>query len=320
MKKGVPTITIPVQKVSSWADHGESSESIANKLGITVEDLNNSLDSLAEKNRKSAQRIRQRLAANDKRPKPNKHFGAIQAIKPVQPAVTSVNPYGFIPTQASAKQSSVAEALKATTSAQAETAKKAAPTVKKTMSTEAEALQLEVEKAEKALDVIDQTQADALAEIEKSKAAALQHEQTLKELAQKLKAEKAEYEAQMSKLNEAEQVLISCEGRRVEQTKRLAELKARLHDIAKPEIYVCDGEIQAENVAIPEDIDVSGWAQIIDMLPESIGSELRKKDAELLIRLRAIMKAVDRDDAELAFDNDVLQRAYEAIAASETAN
>ena len=47
MKKGVPTITIPVQKVSSWADHGESSESIANKLGITVEDLNNSLDSLA---------------------------------------------------------------------------------------------------------------------------------------------------------------------------------------------------------------------------------------------------------------------------------
>lgn len=310
MKKGTPTITIPVQQVSSWADHGESSESIAKKLGITVEDLNDSLTSLAVKNRKSAQRIRQRLAANDKRPKPRKHLGNTQSVKPT---VVSASSLGYTPAPIPTKLDGAA---KATTPPQAETVEKAAPTTTKTMSAEVEALQHEICDEEKALEAIDRMQAEAEAVIEEGKKAALQHEQIFKELAQRLKEEKAKYEAEMSKLEEAEQALITCEGRRTEKTKHLAELKAKLHALAKPEIYVCDGEIQTENVEIPKDIDVSGWAQLIDNLPDDIGNNLRKKDAELLIRLRAIMSSIDRDDAELAFDNEMLQAAYEALLAT----
>ena len=308
--KGYPTISIPVQQVSTWAGHGENSESIAKKLRITVEDLDASLSSLAKKNRKSAQRIRQLLATNDKYSKPNKH-GNTQS----NPTVTSASSFGYTPAPIPTKQD---DAAKIISLPRAETAKEAALTTKKTMSTEVETLKLEIEKTEKTLDTINQVQANAEAEIEASKKSALEHEQILAELAQKLRAEKVAYEAEMSKLNEAEQALITCEGRRAEQVKHLAELKARLHVLAKPEIYVCDGEIQTENVTIPEIIDVSDWARLIDSLPDNIGNNLRKKDAELLIRLRAIMKTVDRDDAELAFDNDMLQKAYEALVASES--
>lgn len=307
MKKGIPSITIPVQKVSSWADHGESSETIAKKLGITVEDLEYSLSSLAEKNRKSATRIRQRLATNDKKPKPQSH-GTIQAAKPT---IVTTSTAHAQPAKAQHPHPVTVEAPK-------ETATKAAPIAKKT-STEAEELQLAIEKAEHALEAINTSQANAKHEREEAQQAALGYEQELKELAKKVKLAKDSYEAELSKLESAEATLISCEGRRAETTARLAELKARLLTVQKPEIYVCDGEIQGENITIPEKIDTSRWAEMYDWLPEEIGNELRKKDAELLIRLRAIVAATGRDDAELVFESEILQKAYEALEATNIA-
>ena len=139
MKKGTPTITIPVQKVHTWASQGKGSEQIAKNLGITVEDLFNSLASLAEKNRKSAQHIRQLLAANDRRPKPQNSKKA-QSSKNA-PASSGAN---MVQSQSTPKRTSA-------TPAQTETAPKAAP-IEKKMSVEAEALQLEIRKAEKDLE------------------------------------------------------------------------------------------------------------------------------------------------------------------------
>lgn len=301
MKKR-PSITIPVQKVHTWAAQGKSSEQVAENIGITVEDLFDSLSSLAEKNRKSATHIRQLLAANDK--KANRNSGKAQSPK------NSASPSITTQSQSTPKHTS-------TTPVQAETAPKAAPTEKK-MSAEAEALQREIEKTEKTLETINDAEANALAEIEESKQLAHQYAQELENIAAMLRKAKANYEEQISKLHQAEQNLIACGGRRAAETSRLAELKATLRELAKPEVYVCeDGEIVCENVSVPEHIDTSRWTTVFDYLPEEIAGELRKKDAELLIRLRAIMSTIERDDASLCFDSDLLKTAYEALSETE---
>jgi DNA repair exonuclease SbcCD ATPase subunit len=201
--------------------------------------------------------------------------------------------------------------------APAETTPKEAPTAKQTASTEVEELQQQIKQTEQYLKRIELARAEAHKTIDSSKKRALQYESELKDLLSKLQSYKASFEAEQQQISKAEQKLIACEAQMTAEEKRLSTLKARLEAIRKPEIYVCSGDIQAENCIVPDTIDTSGWAKLISSLPEEIGEELRKRDAETLLRLRAITRLIEREDVEIIFEHEVLQRAYEAMLSNE---
>ena len=59
-------VDLPTTKVRCWADHGKSSEEIAELIGISADDLWKRLDELALRNRKSASQIRGLIERNDR--------------------------------------------------------------------------------------------------------------------------------------------------------------------------------------------------------------------------------------------------------------
>ena len=306
MKKGNKiNPSLNVQKIRQWANHGETSEQIAGRLGVTVEILNEMLNDLAQKNRKSAQAIFQLLSRNDKQgTKP-------QSSQKTKPQRTKANAAPAAP-KPPATPSTTPTQTKSTTP-KTESSRKATP-ITQVISSDAESLEFEIRKLQHELQAIDDSEASANAIIEERKQSILLHEQKLKQLFVQVKAEKEALEDEQRKLDDAKNTLIACSGRRPEKEKLLAELQAQLLTSTKPEIYVCnDGEIQCENVEIPENINVSQWAKLIEILPEEIGENLRKKDAELLIRLRAIVASIKRDDTELVFESETIEAAYKAL-------
>lgn len=281
-------VDLPTTKVRCWADHGKSSEEIAELIGINTDELWKRLDELALRNRKSASQIRGLIERNDRAVK--------QAKK---------NP--------KQKQVQTAPAPAPITNTVAKTPTPEAPTTQPAQRTEAEIIADQIEELKRKLSEIDHNQESASAEIKASKTTALQYELKLQGLIEELKSCKAAYEQEIERVRQAEQLMLSCEGQRAQCERQLTELQQKLDELRKPEVLVYkDGTIEVINLAMPKHFDTSNWAKLITSLPAEIGEELRKKDAETLLKVQAIVGKVDKD-VDLIFEDEMLQKAFEAL-------
>lgn len=279
-------VDLPTTKVRCWADHGKSSEEIAELIGISTDELWKRLDELALRNRKSASQIRGLIERNDRAAKRN-------------------------PKQKSQAQTAPAPAPITNTVAKTPTPE--APTTQPTQRTEAEIIADQIEELKRKLSEIDHNQESASAEIKASKTTALQYELKLQGLIEELKSCKAAYEQEIERVHQAEQLMLSCEGQRAQCERQLTELQQKLDELRKPEVLVYkDGTIEVINLAMPKHIDTSNWAKLITSLPAEIGEELRKKDAETLLKVQTIVSKVDKD-VDLIFEDEMLQKAFEAL-------
>lgn len=279
-------VDLPTTKVRCWADHGKSSEEIAELIGISTDELWKRLDELALRNRKSASQIRGLIERNDRAAKRN-------------------------PKQKSQAQTAPAPAPITNTVAKTPTPE--APTTQPTQRTEAEIIADQIEELKRKLSKIDHNQESASAEIKASKTTALQYELKLQGLIEELKSCKAAYEQEIERVRQAEQLMLSCEGQRAQCERQLTELQQKLDELRKPEVLVYkDGTIEVINLAMPKHFDTSNWAKLITSLPAEIGEELRKKDAETLLKVQAIVGKVDKD-VDLIFEDEMLQKAFEAL-------
>lgn len=281
-------VDLPTTKVRCWADHGKSSEEIAELIGISADDLWKRLDELALRNRKSASQIRGLIERNDRAAKQAKRN---PKQKPVQ----------------------TAPAPAPITNTVAKTPTPEASTTQPAQRTEAEIITEQIEELKRKLSEIDRNQESASAEIKASKTTALQLEHKLQNLIEELKSYKASYEQEIERVHQAEQLMLSCEGQRAQCERQLTELQQKLDELKKPEVLVYgDGTIEVINLTMPEHIDTSNWAKLITSLPAEIGEELRKKDAETLLKVQAIVSKVDKD-VDLIFEDEMLQKAFEAL-------
>lgn len=279
-------VDLPTTKVRCWADHGKSSEEIAELIGISTNELWKRLDELALRNRKSASQIRGLIERNDRAAKRN-------------------------PKQKSQAQTAPAPAPITNTVAKTPTPE--APTTQPTQRTEAEIIADQIEELKRKLSEIDHNQESASAEIKASKTTALQYELKLQGLIEELKSCKAAYEQEIERVRQAEQLMLSCEGQRAQCERQLTELQQKLDELRKPEVLVYkDGTIEVINLAMPKHFDTTGWAKLITSLPAEIGEELRKKDAETLLKVQAIVGKADKD-VDLIFEDEMLQKAFEAL-------
>ena len=279
-------VDLPTTKVRCWADHGKSSEEIAELISISTDELWKRLDELALRNRKSASQIRGLIERNDRAAKRN-------------------------PKQKSQAQTAPAPAPITNTVAKTPTPE--APTTQPTQRTEAEIIADQIEELKRKLSEIDHNQESASAEIKASKTTALQYELKLQGLIEELKSCKAAYEQEIERVRQAEQLMLSCEGQRAQCERQLTELQQKLDELRKPEVLVYkDGTIEVINLAMPKHFDTSNWAKLITSLPAEIGEELRKKDAETLLKVQAIVGKVDKD-VDLIFEDEMLQKAFEAL-------
>lgn len=279
-------VDLPTTKVRCWADHGKSSEEIAELIGINTDDLWKRLDELALRNRKSASQIRGLIERNDRAAKQAKRN---PKQKPVQTAPAPI------------------------TNTVAKTPTPEASTTRPAQRTEAEIIAEQIEELKRKLSEIDRNQESASAEIKASKTTALQLEHKLQNLIEELKSYKAAYEQEIERVHQAEQLMLSCEGQRAQCERQLTELQQKLDELKKPEVLVyADGTIEVNNLPMPEPIDTSNWAKLITSLPAKIGEELRKKDAETLLKVQAIVDKVDKD-VDLIFEDEMLQKAFEAL-------
>ena len=280
-------VDLPTTKVRCWADHGKSSEEIAELIGISADDLWKRLDELALRNRKSASQIRGLIERNDRAAKQAKRN---PKQKPVQTAPVPAP----------------------ITNTVAKTPTPEASTTQPAQRTEAEIIAEQIEELKRKLSEIDRNQESASAEIKASKTTALQLEHKLQNLIEELKSYKASYEQEIERVHQAEQLMLSCEGQRAQCERQLTELQQKLDELKKPEVLVYgDGTIEVINLPMPEHIDTSNWAKLITSLPAEIGEELRKKDAETLLKVQAIVDKVD--NADLIFEDEMLQKAFEAL-------
>lgn len=278
-------VDLPTTKVRCWADHGKSSEEIAELIGISADDLWKRLDELALRNRKSASQIRGLIERNDRAAKRNPKQ------KPVQ----------------------TAPAPAPITNTAAKTPTPEASTTQPAQRTEAEIITEQIEELKRKLSEIDRNQESASAEIKASKTTALQLEHKLQNLIEELKSYKASYEQEIERVHQAEQLMLSCEGQRAQCERQLTDLQQKLDELKKPEVLVYkDGTIEVINLTMPEHINTSNWAKLITSLPAEIGEELRKKDAETLLKVQAIVSKVDKD-VDLIFEDEMLQKAFEAL-------
>lgn len=281
-------VDLPTTKVRCWADHGKSSEEIAELIGISTDELWKRLDELALRNRKSASQIRGLIERNDRSAKQAKR-------NPKQ------------------KQVQTAPAPAPITNTAAKTPTPEASTTQPAQRTEAEIIADQIEELKRKLSEIDHNQESASAEIKASKTTALQYELKLQGLIEELKSCKAAYEQEIERVRQAEQLMLSCEGQRAQCERQLTELQQKLDELRKPEVLVYkDGTIEVINLTMPEHIDTSNWAKLITSLPAEIGEELRKKDAETLLKVQAIVGKVDKD-VDLIFEDEMLQKAFEAL-------
>lgn len=285
-KTGV--IILPLAKMHNLADRGKGSDEIAQLIGITKEEMFERLKKLGQKNAKSAKSIRTKIKNND-------HSAAA---KPTQEK----------PTPASNAASEGIDYQEAETT-ETET------TETETTETEKEILQLQkmISICEEELRACVQKQEQASRTILDSKAKALEHETSLKALIVRLEELKRTYEGEIEKVREAEQVIISCEAEQVEKNLELLRLTTRLQALMKPVVLVYTNGLETENVNLPESINTSGWAQLIDALPKEIGDEISRKEAMLLLKLKAIKDS--NPNADIIFDNglELVQLAYEAM-------
>ena len=285
-------VDLPTTKVRCWADHGKTSAEIAKLIGISADDLWKRLDELALRNRKSASQIRGLIERNDR----------AEATKQAKKN----------PTQKQ-KQVQTAPAPAPITHTVAKTPTPEAPTTQPAQRTEAEIIADQIEELKRKLSEIDHNQESASAEIKASKTTALQYELKLQGLIEELKSCKAAYEQEIERVRQAEQLMLSCEGQRAQCERQLTELQQKLDELRKPEVLVYkDGTIEVINLTMPEHIDTSNWAKLITSLPAEIGEELRKKDAETLLKVQAIVGKVDKD-VDLIFEDEMLQKAFEAL-------
>lgn len=278
-------VDLPTTKVRCWADHGKSSEEIAELIGISADDLWKRLDELALRNRKSASQIRGLIERNDRAAKRNPKQKPVQTAPAPAPITNTV----------------------------AKTPTPEASTTQPAQRTEAEIIAEQIEELKRKLSEIDRNQESASAEIKASKTTALQLEHKLQNLIEELKSYKASYEQEIERVHQAEQLMLSCEGQRAQCERQLTELQQKLDELKKPEVLVYgDGTIEVINLTMPEHIDTSNWAKLITSLPAEIGEELRKKDAETLLKVQAIVSKVDKD-VDLIFEDEMLQKAFEAL-------
>lgn len=278
-------VDLPTTKVRCWADHGKSSEEIAELIGISTDELWKRLDELALRNRKSASQIRGLIERNDRAAKRNPKQKQVQTAPAPAPITNTV----------------------------AKTPTPEAPTTQPTQRTEAEIIADQIEELKRKLSEIDHNQESASAEIKASKTTALQYELKLQGLIEELKSCKAAYEQEIERVRQAEQLMLSCEGQRAQCERQLAELQQKLDELRKPEVLVYkDGTIEVINLAMPKHFDTTSWAKLITSLPAEIGEELRKKDAETLLKVQAIVGKVDKD-VDLIFEDEMLQKAFEAL-------
>ena len=278
-------VDLPTTKVRCWADHGKSSEEIAVLIGISADDLWKRLDELALRNRKSASQIRGLIERNDRAAKRNPKQKPVQTAPAPAPITNTV----------------------------AKTPTPEASTTQPAQRTEAEIITEQIEELKRKLSEIDRNQESASAEIKASKTTALQLEHKLQNLIEELKSYKASYEQEIERVHQAEQLMLSCEGQRAQCERQLTELQQKLDELKKPEVLVYgDGTIEVINLPMPEHIDTSNWAKLITSLPAEIGEELRKKDAETLLKVQAIVSKVDKD-VDLIFEDEMLQKAFEAL-------
>lgn len=283
-KTGV--IILPLAKMHNLADRGKSSAEIAQLIGITKEEMFERLKKLSQKNPKSAKSIRTKIENND-------HSCA--APKPTQEKPTPAS---------NAASEGIDYQDKAETTETTETTE-----------TEKEILQLqkEISICEEELRVSIQKQEQASRTILDSKAKALENEKALKDLIERLDELKRIYEGERKKIRQAEQTIISCEKEQTEKNLELLRLTTKLQALTKPAVWVYTDGIQTENAKLPENIDTSGWAQLIDSLPEEIGNEIAKKEAVMLLQIKAIINS--NPNAEIMFDDglELVQLAYEAM-------
>lgn len=283
-KTGV--IILPLAKMHNLADRGKSSAEIAQLIGITKEEMFERLKKLSQKNPKSAKSIRTKIENND-------HSCA--APKPTQKKPTPAS---------NAASEGIDYQDKAETTETTETTE-----------TEKEILQLqkEISICEEELRVSIQKQEQASRTILDSKAKALEHETSLKALIVRLEELKRTYEGEIEKVKEAEQAIISCEKEQVEKNLELLRLTTKLKALMRPVVLVYASGLETEYVNLPESIDTSGWAQLIDALPKEIGDEISRKEAMLLLKLKAIKDS--NPNADIIFDNglELVQLAYEAM-------
>lgn len=304
------SVTIPIRKACELADRGESSDRAAEILGITAEQLFDALDSFGERRPKLAGQIAKRFRHNDEF-----HKKRLRRIEEAQAAKASA------PNTAKQPEVEVEVENKTETETKAETGTttdvKIQRIISSKMSPEAFAIDEEIKQIENDLVRIDAEEAETKMTIEEDKKSLSVIVAELKELTEKLKSLRDDCESKKVAIKNAENALIAFEGQRAANRSQLAELKKQFDAVSKPEIYICsDGEIQTENINVPDHIDVSGWAELISMLPEEIGDELRKKDAEVLIRLRVILNGINRKDVEICFEDSMLQKAFEIITKS----
>lgn len=300
------SVTIPIRKACELAERGDSSDRAAEILGITAEQLFDALDSFGERRPKLAGQIAKRFRHNDEF-----YEKRLRRIEEAQAAKASA--------PNTAKQPEVEAENK--TEAEAETGAttdvKIQKIISSKMSPEAFAIASEIKQIENDLVRIDAEEAETKMTIEEDKKSLSVIVAELKELTEKLKSLRDDCESKKVAIKNAENALIAFEGQRAANRSQLTELKKQFDAVSKPEIYICsDGEIQTENINVPDRIDVSGWAELISMLPEEIGDELRKKDAEVLIRLRVILNGINRKDVEICFEDSMLQKAFEIITKS----
>ena len=83
-------VDLPTTKVRCWADHGKSSEEIAELIGISADDLWKRLDELALRNRKSASQIRGLIERNDRAAKRNPKQKPVQTAPAPAPITNTV--------------------------------------------------------------------------------------------------------------------------------------------------------------------------------------------------------------------------------------
>ena len=270
-------VRLPLAKMHNLANNGRNSVEIAELIGITPEEMFDRLSSLGRKNPKSAKAIRTKIEHND--------------------------------THTTHRQTAQEEP----TPTPEETKHEAPKTETTEAQTEILQLQKAISKCEEALGAIIQKQEQAAKTILDARAKALEHETSLKALIVRLEELKRTYEGERDKIRQAEQTIIDCEKEQTEKNLELLRLTTKLQALTKPVVWVYTDSIQTEYAKLPANIDTSGWAQLIDSLPEEIGNEIAKKEAVMLLQIKAIMKS--NPNAEVVFDDglELVQLAYEAM-------
>lgn len=273
------TIILPLAKMHCWANHGKSSAEIAELIGITPDEMFDRLSSLSQKNHKSAKSIRCKLEKNG-----CTHNTVIpKQTSQEEPAPASIALEEIDYPENKAEDSEVSQLQKAIAS------------------------------CEEQLRAIAQEQQEASRTIIDSKKKVQAHEVSLKALLDTLARLKSECESEKEAIIQAEQTVFRCEKEQAQINLKISKLQAKLQALMKPVVLVYADGIETENAEIPEDIDSSGWASLIDALPKDIGDEISKKEALLLLKIKAIMS--NSPDADIVFDDglELVQLAYEAM-------